>query len=482
MSGVPAPRLQLRRQVRVSVAKVARRRVAAHAIVVRAKIVLDAAAGISNAENARRNGVGRTTVERWRARMQEAPKVSTLADAPRSGRPARIPLATRSELLKLACSRPKPEDSVERAKARQIDAKDAHTAAAKEEALANKRKLKTAKLVRDRKSEVANATTAAKRARSSRDETRIALASAFRTVARAKVAAARKAAAKAEKALVRAQRKTNAACGALATADKDMARARAGAPVPFSAVWTYATLQQELERQTGQAMSLSEIGRTLHCGGLRPHRVRIWLHSPDPDFQSKAKAICDLYLSPPPGATVLCFDEKPGMQALEHLHPTHAASRETRCEFGYIRHSTSTLLAAFNVRTGQVFGRCWPRTAEGVVEFFDELARKYPTGEVYIVLDNLNVHKGPAITDFVARHNGRFHFVYTPLHASWMNQVEVWFGILQRRVLRHSSFTSTRELDAAVLGFIRNWNRLEAHPFRWKFRGDFKPRALPWAA
>jgi hypothetical protein len=97
------------------------------------------------------------------------------------------------------------------------------------------------------------------------------------------------------KELSRAKKKINAASIALAAADKDLARARAGVPVAFSTGWGHTTLQQELLRQTGQTMSLSEIGRTLRCGGLRPHRVRIWLHSPDPDFQSKAKAICDLY-------------------------------------------------------------------------------------------------------------------------------------------------------------------------------------------
>jgi transposase len=229
-------------------------------------------------------------------------------------------------------------------------------------------------------------------------------------------------------------------------------------------------------------MSLSEIGRTLRCGGLRPHRVRIWLHSPDPDFQAKAKAICELYLSPPPGATVLCFDEKPGMQAREQRHPIHAARGVSREEFEYIRHATSTLLAAFNVRTGEVSGRCCRRTAAGVIKFFEQLAREYPTGDVYIVMDNLNVHKGPAVEEFLARHGGRFHFVYTPLHASWINQVEVWFGILQRCVLRHGSFCSKRELEAAVLSFVSLWNLRRAHPFRWRFRGDFESRALPWAA
>src|SRR5512140_1946510 len=129
MAGSTIGPLRLRRRIRVSVANVVRRRKAPHAVVVRAKIVLDAAAGLSNAENARRNGVNRTTVERWRARMAAAPKLNTLADAQRSGRPARIQLLARTELMKLACTRPKPEESIERAKARQADAKDALTGA-----------------------------------------------------------------------------------------------------------------------------------------------------------------------------------------------------------------------------------------------------------------------------------------------------------------------------------------------------------------
>jgi transposase len=474
MSGTPVAPLRLRRRVRVSVAKVARQREAPHIAVVRARIVLDAVEGFSNAENARRNGVSRTTVERWRARMEVAPKVSTLADAPRSGRPARIPLIVRAELLKLACARPKPEESIERAKARQVNAKAAVTAATKKETLAKGSKQELARLAKVAENEVRKAKAAAK-AGCVDARARIAAAAAARK-------ARRKALAKADKQLARLKKKLNTARLALAVADKDLARACTGVPVGFSAVWDCSTLQQQLLLQTGQTMSLSEIGRTLRCGGLRPHRVRIWLHSPDPDFQSKAKAICNLYLSPPPGATVLCFDEKPGMQAREERHPIHVAKGGDRREFEYIRHGTSTLLAAYNVKTGQVFGSCRRRTAAGVATFFEQLARKYPTGDVYVVLDNLNVHRGPAINKFLAKHGGRFHFVYTPLHASWLNQVEVWFGILQRRVLRYGSFTSRRELEAAVLSFIRHWNLHQAHPFRWRFRGDFEPRALPWAA
>jgi transposase len=229
-------------------------------------------------------------------------------------------------------------------------------------------------------------------------------------------------------------------------------------------------------------MSISEIRRTLRCGGLRPHRVRTWLHSPDPDFKVKAKAICDLYLTPPEGAVVLSVDEKSGMQAREDLNAIHASPRgQVRREFEYVRNGTATLIAAFDIRTGEVTGGCWRRTAKGVERFLEVLAKKYPTGDVYIVWDNLNVHSGAAIAAFGKRHGGRFRFVYTPLHASWMNQIEVWFSILQRRVLRHGSFTSKRELEAAVMAFIRGWNTVERRAFRWRFRGEFAP-GLPCAA
>jgi transposase len=249
----------------------------------------------------------------------------------------------------------------------------------------------------------------------------------------------------------------------------------------FGEIWTREGLRTALRETTGWTLSLSEISRTLRCGGLRPHRVRLWLHSPDPEFRPKVERICSLYLTPPRGATILCIDEKPGMQALEHRHPTHVAGGCVRREFEYVRHGTSTLIAAFNVRTGEVFGRCRRRTAAGLVRFLEELAKRYPFGPVYVVWDNLNIHHGPRWQEFNRRHRGRFHFVYTPKHASWVNQVEIWFSVLARRVLRHASFATRRELEAAVRAFIARWNR-EAHPFRWTFRGDFDRSALRSAA
>lgn len=245
----------------------------------------------------------------------------------------------------------------------------------------------------------------------------------------------------------------------------------------FRDVWTYASLADVLEAKTGYRLSTSEIGRILRFREIRPHHIKQWLHSEDPDFLPKAEAVCELYLNPPPGAVVVCVDEKP-MQALERRHGTHvdAADGTVRYEYEYKRHGTQVLLAAFNIATGKVLGRVLPRrTAPALVDFMEELARRYPTQQVHVVWDNLNVHydgKDDRWTQFNARHGGRFHFTYTPKHASWMNQVEIWFSILQRRIIRHGDFGSVAHQKDEVEGFIKHWNKCEAHPFRWTWRTD----------
>lgn len=364
MAGRPAPALRVGKRLLKTLRRRANSLRAPHRAVIRAQIIVLACEGMSTAEIARRVGVAQSCVRKWRHRMTQRPKLSTLRDRHRAGRPPRVPVPIRCELVKLACMRP---------------------------------------------------------------------------------------------------------------ADRPKA--------PLEQVWTRELLRAALKEQTGWELSLSEITRTLRCGGLRPHRVRVWLHSPDPEFCPKVERICDLYLSPPPGATVVCIDEKTGMQALEQTHPMRLAGAGgfVRREFEYVRHGTSTLLAAFNVRTGELFGRCRRRTAAGLVHFLEELAARYPRGDVYVIWDNLNVHHGARWGEFNRRHGGRFHFVYTPKHASWVNQVEIWFSLLARRVLKHASFASRRELEDAVRAFIRRWNR-EAHPFRWTFRGDFAPVGLRFAA
>jgi hypothetical protein len=247
----------------------------------------------------------------------------------------------------------------------------------------------------------------------------------------------------------------------------------------FRDVWTILSLREAVKKKTAFELSATEIRRILRDEKIRPHRVRMWLHSPDPRFRAKVREICKVYLRPGTG-TVLCVDEKPGMQALERKNPSKLPSigRAGRREFEYIRHGTRALFAAFNPHTGKVFGQISKhRGADELMLFMERLALEYPTGSVTIVWDNLNTHCGPQWDEFNRRHGGRFRFLYTPLHASWVNQVEVWFSILSRRVLKYGDFASPEQLERAVRGFIRHWNTEEAHPFRWKFRGEFKGRA-----
>jgi transposase len=251
--------------------------------------------------------------------------------------------------------------------------------------------------------------------------------------------------------------------------------------VPFREIWTIGALRDALKRTTRWTLSRTEIRRILAVEEIRPHHVRLWLHSPDPMFRKKVRAICDVYLTrPAPGDVVLCVDEKTGMQALEHKYPFKQAGRRAagRREFEYIRHGTRTLFAAFNPHTGEVIGECTERRgADDLLAFMERVAGRHPTGKVTIVWDNLNTHHGARWDEFNRQHGGRFRFVYTPIHASWVNQVEIWFGILSRRILKHASFKNAEQLVRQVMGFVAHWNRHEAHPFRWTFRGDFKRRA-----
>ena len=214
-------------------------------------------------------------------------------------------------------------------------------------------------------------------------------------------------------------------------------------------------------------MSRTEVGRTLRDEDIRPHRVRYWLHSQDTDFSEKTNRICDLYRRPPKDATVLCIDEKTSMQALgrPRTMTTPSSLKDRRFEYEYRRNGTLNLFGAFEPATGKVFGECRARrTADDMLAFMEKVAERYP-GRVIVIWDNLNTHKGDRWQEFNRKHGGRFEFVYTPFHASWLNQIEIWFGILHRRILRYGIFNSTEELADRVLGFVSHWNEVDAHPF-----------------
>ncbi|MBA2319685.1 MAG: IS630 family transposase [Deltaproteobacteria bacterium] len=249
-------------------------------------------------------------------------------------------------------------------------------------------------------------------------------------------------------------------------------------PKCFRDLWTHQSLADAVERETRVKVSKSEVGRILRFNELRPHVVQVWLRKSDPDFNVKAARVSDLYLNLSKDEVLLSIDEKP-LQAIARLYETEVApDGSLRREFEYVRHGTSALLAAFDVRSGKVIAQVVPhRTAAALVAFVQQIADlpAYKGKTIHIVWDNLNTHHdGPdkRWTEFNKANGGRFRFVFTPKHASWMNQVECWFSILQRRVIRYGNFASKEAMADRVLGYTDHWNAVEAHPFRWTWRSD----------
>ena len=241
---------------------------------------------------------------------------------------------------------------------------------------------------------------------------------------------------------------------------------------------TTPTLDELCERAVEQGVvehiSRSHLQRILQAGDVRPHRVRQWLHSPDPQFREKVNAICELYRAAPKGSVVLSIDEKTGIQAIERKHADRAPrpGHTRRREFEYIRHGTQALIAALDVHSGRVLGRCSDRrTQDDLLAFMEEVARAYPQGPVHVIWDNLNTHRAQAVwADFNARHDQRFTFHFTPLHASWVNQIELLFGIYTRRVLRNASHTSKQHLRQRTEALLAQRNT-HPKPFKWTFAG-----------
>lgn len=233
--------------------------------------------------------------------------------------------------------------------------------------------------------------------------------------------------------------------------------------------------ERALDRGVVAAVSRSHLHRLLQACDVRPHRIRMWLHSLDPCFREKVTEICELYRNPPPGAVVMSIDEKTGMQALERpgVQGRTRPGQVRRQEFEYVRHGTQALIAAMDVHSGRIVATCGDRrTGDDLERFMETVAAELPDVPIHVVWDNLNIHRtGPRWQLFNERHGGRFTFHFTPIHASWVNQIELWFSILGRRCLRNASFASTAGLRETVLQFIATWNDHHARPFRWTFAG-----------
>lgn len=233
-------------------------------------------------------------------------------------------------------------------------------------------------------------------------------------------------------------------------------------------------------------ISPQTVQRILHHHKLKPWRTHLWL-SPkaprDAAFVAQVRAICELYTRPlAPDEAVLSVDEKTSIQPRPRRAPTTPAQpgQPVRVEHEYTRAGALNLLAAFDTRTGHVIGRCYDRKRQvEFIDFLEAIDRETPAAirTIHVVLDNVRVHKGKDVQAWLAAHP-RFVFHFTPVHCSWMNQVEQWFSILQRKRLRLADFADKTDLAAKILAFIAQHNE-HAHPFQWTTRSVAK--VMAWA-
>ncbi len=244
-------------------------------------------------------------------------------------------------------------------------------------------------------------------------------------------------------------------------------------PPPEGATrWTMEALSRAMAEH-GVPISASQAWRICKALDLKPWQVESWMTSHDPEFWEKAGDVCGLYLNPPENAVVWSVDEKSGMQAKSRINPTKPAMPgvPVRQEFEYKRHGTAVLFAGLDVHDGSIAGWVTDSTrSENFVEFLGDLVAQTPEGlDLHCIVDNLKTHSTGLVETFLEK-NPHVHLHFTPTHASWLNQVELFFSILQRRLLRRGEFDSVDDLADRVIAFIKDYNR-RAAPFRWTYDG-----------
>lgn len=276
--------------------------------------------------------------------------------------------------------------------------------------------------------------------------------------------------------------------------------------------WTSLDLAIEAcRREWVPSLSRATVSRLLAGAKLKPHLSRYWLNGAPTDraaFDAQVRAVCQLYQQAPAlheqGIHVVCVDEKSGLQVLEHKYPAKPMmpGKAERIEHEYRRHGTVCLIANFVVATGQVIAPSIgpTRTEADFVRHIQQTVAHDPQAQWIFVADNLNTHQSASLVEWIAQccaiekdlgvkgrcgvlkstasraafladPTHRIRFVYTPKHSSWLNQVEIWFSILNGRVLRRASFSSAQELSQTLLKFIDYFNKTLAKPFKWTYTG-----------
>lgn len=231
--------------------------------------------------------------------------------------------------------------------------------------------------------------------------------------------------------------------------------------------------QSRIAKEVG--ISQSKVYQILKEADLKPHKIEYWCgKSTDPEFESKMINIIGLYMDPPENAIVLCIDEKTQIQALDRTQPELPlrAGNAKRQTATYKRNGTVSLIAALAVHTGEVTAKTvQSNNSENFLKFLKNIDRKYRNKKIHVIVDNLSVHKHKDVKEWVAgKRKITLHF--TPTYSSWLNQVEIWFNILTKDVIKGGIWKSSGQLADQLMEYVKTYNKTRAKPFEWTYTGN----------
>jgi transposase len=238
--------------------------------------------------------------------------------------------------------------------------------------------------------------------------------------------------------------------------------------------WSTSDMSAYIKQTEGVYVSRAWVATLWRDNGLKPWRQGTFKISRDPDFEDKVRDVVGLYLTPPEGEVVVSVDAKTGIQALDRtqpLLPMTFGKTEQRTH-DYARMGTVDLYASIDVRTGKVITSVSKtHTTDDFLRLMKKVVAAYSTEKIHVVLDNASTHLSEAATTWLTKQQGRVVFHFTPTGASWLNQIEIWNGVITRKVIRRGTFNSTKVLTKAIESFAANWNN-DCEPIKWTATAD----------
>jgi putative transposase len=233
--------------------------------------------------------------------------------------------------------------------------------------------------------------------------------------------------------------------------------------------WSQARIAKEV------GISQSRVFQILKETDLKPHKIEYWCgKSPDPEFEAKMINIVGLYMNPPENAIVLCVDEKTQIQALDRSQPLLPLKpgHPKRLTATYKRNGTVALIAALAVHTGEITAKTMTSNNAGnFLKFLKKLDRNYTGKKLHIIVDNLSVHKNKEVKKWLEGKR-KFKLHFTPTYSSWLNQVEIWFNLLTKDVIKGGIWESSEQLASQLLEYVDTYNKTRAKPFEWTYTGN----------